>query len=134
MVQLNKNVHLNADAPNQNIREHAHNQENSQDRNVMQTYMRAIHKTPLLTAEDEVRLARKVQAGNQQAREQMIAANLRLVVKIAHEYNHFGLPLLDLVSEGNIGLIKAVEHFDPSKGGKLSTYAAWWIKQSIKRA
>ena len=134
MVQLNKNVHLNADAPNQNIRDHAQNQESSQDRNVMQTYMRAIHKTPLLTAEDEVRLARKVQAGNQQAREQMIAANLRLVVKIAHEYNHFGLPLLDLVSEGNIGLIKAVERFDPSKGGKLSTYAAWWIKQSIKRA
>ena len=100
----------------------------------MQTYMRAIHKTPLLTADDEVRLAHKVQEGNQQAREQMIAANLRLVVKIAHEYNHFGLPLLDLVSEGNIGLIKAVERFDPSKGGKLSTYAAWWIKQSIKRA
>ena len=134
MVQLNKNVHINADAPNQNIRDHAQNQESSQDRNVMQTYMRAIHKTPLLTAEDEVRLAHKVQEGNQQAREQMIAANLRLVVKIAHEYNHFGLPLLDLVSEGNIVFIKAVERFDPSKGGKLSTYAAWWIKQSIKRA
>ena len=91
-------------------------------------------KTPLLSADDEVRLAQQVQEGNQQAREQMIAANLRLVVKIAHEYNHFGLPLLDLVSEGNLGLIKAVERFDPSKGGKLSTYAAWWIKQSIKRA
>ena len=64
----------------------------------------------------------------------MIKANLRLVVKIAHDYEGFGLPLLDLISEGNIGLMKAVERFDPSKGGKLSTYGSWWIKQSIKRA
>ena len=68
------------------------------------------------------------------ARAKMIKANLRLVVKIAHDYGNLGLPLLDLVSEGNIGLMKAVERFDPAKGGKLSTYAAWWIKQSIKRA
>ncbi len=63
----------------------------------------------------------------------MIRANLRLVVKIAHDYENFGLPLLDLISEGNIGLMKAVERFDPAKGGKLSTYGSWWIKQSIKR-
>lgn len=64
----------------------------------------------------------------------MITANLRLVVKIAHDFGNYGLPLLDLISEGNIGLMKAVERFDPNKGGKLSTYASWWIKQSIKRA
>src|ERR1700747_1600392 len=64
----------------------------------------------------------------------MIKANLRLVVKMAHNYSNLGLPLLDLISEGNLGLMKAVERFDPAKGGKLSTYGAWWIKQSIKRA
>jgi RNA polymerase primary sigma factor len=79
-------------------------------------------------------LAALIQQGDHKAREKMIKANLRLVVKIAHDYSNFGLPLLDLISEGNIGLIKAVERFDPAKGGKLSTYAAWWIKQSIKRA
>ncbi len=106
----------------------------STDRNVMRTYMQEIGKTPLLTQEEEVKLAKKIQTGDKTARDQMISANLRLVVKIAYDYNNFGLPLLDLISEGNIGLIKAVERFDPSKGGKLSTYAAWWIKQSIKRA
>ncbi len=64
----------------------------------------------------------------------MIRSNLRLVVKIAHDYKNYGLPVMDLISEGNIGLIKAVERFDPEKGGKLSTYASWWIKQGIKRA
>jgi len=97
-------------------------------------YLREIGQTPLLTREEEVKLARKIKRGDQAARQHMIKANLRLVVKIAHDYSNYGLPLLDLISEGNIGLMKAVERFDPKKGGKLSTYAAWWIKQSIKRA
>lgn len=100
----------------------------------LQLYLREIRKTPLLTIQEEIDLAARIQQGDLEARAQMIRANLRLVVKIAYDYNNFGLPLLDLISEGNIGLIKAVERFDPSKGGKLSTYAAWWIKQSIKRA
>jgi RNA polymerase primary sigma factor len=87
-----------------------------------------------LTPEQEVKLAHQIKRGDQQAGAEMVRANLRLVVKIARDYANFGLPVLDLISEGNIGLMKAVERFDPKKGGKLSTYAAWWIKQSIRRA
>jgi RNA polymerase primary sigma factor len=97
-------------------------------------YLREISQVPLLTPQEEVKLAAQIKRGNKKAREMMIKANLRLVVKIAHDFSNYGLPLLDLVSEGNIGLMKAVERFDPMKGGKLSTYASWWIKQSIKRA
>ncbi|MGB0154773.1 MAG: sigma-70 family RNA polymerase sigma factor [Verrucomicrobiales bacterium] len=97
-------------------------------------YLREIGKTALLTREEEVELADRIKKGDKEARAHMIKANLRLVVKIAQDYANYGLPLLDLISEGNIGLMKAVERFDPNKGGKLSTYAAWWIKQSIKRA
>ena len=97
-------------------------------------YLREIGQVKLLTPEEEVELAARIKKGDKRAREQMIKATLRLVVKIAHDYEGFGLPLLDLISEGNIGLMKAVERFDPSKGGKLSTYGSWWIKQSIKRA
>ena len=97
-------------------------------------YLREISQVPLLTTRDEVKLAGQIKRGNKKAREKMITANLRLVVKIAHDFGNYGLPLLDLISEGNIGLMKAVERFDPKKGGKLSTYASWWIKQSIKRA
>lgn len=104
------------------------------ERSNLQLYLQEIGKTPLLTVEDEIRLAKRIKRGDTAARNHMIQANLRLVVKIAMDYKDFGLPLLDLISEGNIGLIKAVERFDPAKGGKLSTYAAWWIKQSIKRA
>ncbi len=104
------------------------------DRSNLQLYLQEIGKTPLLTIDEEVKLARRIRKGDKAARDHMISANLRLVVKISMDYKDFGLPLLDLISEGNIGLIKAVERFDPRKGGKLSTYAAWWIKQSIKRA
>jgi RNA polymerase primary sigma factor len=97
-------------------------------------YLREIGQIALLTPQEEITLAARIKKGDKEARAIMIRANLRLVVKIAHDYNNLGLPLLDLISEGNIGLMKAVERFDPAKGGKLSTYAAWWIKQSIKRA
>lgn len=97
-------------------------------------YLREIGQVKLLTPQEEIELAAKIKRGDKRAREQMIKANLRLVVKIARDYEGIGLPLLDLISEGNIGLMKAVERFDPAKGGKLSTYGSWWIKQSIKRA
>ena len=87
-------------------------------------YLREIMQTPLLTAQQEIELAARIKKGDQKARAWMIKANLRLVVKIAHDYLHLGLPLLDLISEGNIGLMKAIERFDPAKGGKLSTYGA----------
>jgi RNA polymerase primary sigma factor len=97
-------------------------------------YLREIGQVKLLTPQEEIQLAARIKKGDKKAREQMIKANLRLVVKIARDYEGIGLPLLDLISEGNIGLMKAVERFDPNKGGKLSTYGSWWIKQSIKRA
>jgi RNA polymerase primary sigma factor len=97
-------------------------------------YMREIAKTTLLTPDEEIELAARIAKGDERARARMIESNLRLVVKIAKDYANYGVPLVDLISEGNIGLIRAVEKFDPNKGGKLSTYAAWWIKQSIKRA
>jgi RNA polymerase primary sigma factor len=97
-------------------------------------YMRDAVEVPLLSIEEEIALAARIKRGDSGAREHMIRANLRLVVKIARDYDGFGLPLLDLINEGNIGLMKGVERFDPAKGGKLSTYASWWIKQSIRRA
>jgi RNA polymerase primary sigma factor len=100
----------------------------------LQLYMQEIGKTPLLTREEEIKLASRVRRGDKRAREQMINANLRLVVKISYDYANFGMPLLDLINEGNIGLMKAVERFNPKKGAKLSTYAALWIRQSIRRA
>lgn len=100
----------------------------------LRLYLRDASETPLLTPAEEIVLAKRIRRGDTAAREHMIKANLRLVVKIAHDYDGMGMPILDLINEGNIGLMRAVERFDPRKGAKLSTYAAWWIKQSIKRA
>ncbi len=100
----------------------------------LKLYLREISQFPLLTPREEITLAAKIKRGDKKARDLMINANLRLVVKIAHDYDGLGLPLLDLINEGNIGLMKAVGRFNPAKGGKLSTYGSWWIKQSIKRA
>ena len=100
----------------------------------LQLYLNEIGLVKLLTPKEEIALARRIKRGDQRAREDMIKANLRLVVKIARDYAGLGLPLLDLINEGNIGLMKGVERFDPRKGAKLSTYASWWIKQHIKLA
>ena len=97
-------------------------------KDTIQLYLRDIGEIPLLTREEEVALAKKAAAGDEQAGQEMIKANLRLVVKIARRYAHLGLPLLDLIEEGNLGLMRAVEKFDVSMGNKLSTYAAWWIR------
>jgi RNA polymerase primary sigma factor len=100
----------------------------------LKRYLQEIGQFSLLTPPQEIELAKKIKKGDTAARERMINANLRLVVTIARDYANLGLPLLDLISEGNIGLTKAVERFEPTKGAKLSTYAMWWIKQAIKRA
>lgn len=97
-------------------------------------YLNEIGESRLLTAEEEVHYARLAQGGEAHARERMIVCNLRLVVKIARRYVNRGLPLLDLIEEGNLGLIRAVEKFDPERGFRFSTYATWWIRQTIERA
>ncbi len=101
----------------------------------LQIYLRQIHEVPLLTADEEKELARRIiHHSDGAARERMVRANLRLVVNIAKHYVNRGMTLLDLIEEGNIGLMKAVEGFDPENGARFSTYASWWIKQAIKRA
>jgi len=101
----------------------------------LQLYLRQINDSPLLTADEEKALARKIINDNDpMARERMVRSNLRLVVNIAKNYVNRGLSLPDLIEEGNIGLLKAVEGFDPENGSRFSTYASWWIKQAIKRA
>src|SRR5437870_10591811 len=100
----------------------------------LETYLREINETPLLTAQQEKDLAYRIAKGDQAARDQMVRANLRLVVNIARGYAGKGLALQDLIEEGNLGLLRAVEGFDPSMNTRFSTYASYWIKQSIKRA
>jgi RNA polymerase primary sigma factor len=100
----------------------------------LRMWIRQISKSKILTHEEEVELARRIEQGDQEAREELINANLRLVVSVALKYKNYGVPLADLIQEGNIGLIKAVEKFDYRKGYKFSTYAIWWIRQAILRA
>jgi RNA polymerase primary sigma factor len=100
----------------------------------LQLYLREINETRLLTADEEISLARRIRKGDLQARDEMIRSNLRLVVSIAKNYTRRGLSLLDLIEEGNLGLLRAVEKYDPTQGCRFSTYASWWIRQSIKRS
>lgn len=100
----------------------------------LETYLREINETALLTADEEKMLSRRISAGDALARDRMVRANLRLVVNIARGYSGKGLPLPDLIEEGNLGLLRAVEGFDPDMNTRFSTYASYWIKQSIKRA
>lgn len=104
------------------------------DNDTMKLYMQNISQYQLVNPEEEAELAAEIAAGSEEARSTLIRSNLRLVVKIAHDFKGYGLPMLDLISEGNIGLMRAVEKFDPAKGAKLSSYAAWWIKQAMRRA
>jgi len=100
----------------------------------MKAYMQDVGHLPLVSREEEVELAAGIARGDEASRARLIRSNLRLVVKIAHDFRGLGLPLVDLISEGNIGLMRAVDKFDPDKGAKFSSYAAWWIKQSMRRA
>ncbi len=100
----------------------------------IKSYIKEVRKIPLLTAKEEVDLSKRAQRGDKEARDHMIRANLRLVINIAKKYMYLGIPLMDLIEEGNVGLMKAVEKFNPNKGFRFSTYAAWWIKQSITRS
>src|SRR5262249_22546334 len=106
----------------------------SKSHGALKKYLQDLGRVPLLTPDEEIELGRKIRNGDAAARERMIHANLRLVVTIARDYVNFGLPLPDLISEGNIGLMEAVGRFDPEKGSRLSTYASWWINRAIQRA
>ena len=100
----------------------------------IKAYLKDIRHIPLLTATTELALAKRVKKGDKKAREEMIRSNLRLVINIAKQYSSYGVPLLDLIEEGNLGLMKAVAKFDPKLGYRFSTYATWWIKQHVTRA
>ena len=102
--------------------------------NGLSTYLAEISRIPLLSTSDEIRLAKRAQRGDGEARHKLIVSNLRLVVSIAKKYLYYGLPLLDLIEEGNLGLMKAVDRYDPTRGCKFSTYATWWIRQAVTRS
>lgn len=123
-------AHLSTKPDNKrDIRERA-----SRSDNPIRTYFGEISRVPLLTREDEVTLSKRIETGDKRAKEELAEANLRLVVSIAKKYRGCGLPFLDLIQEGNLGLMKAIEKFDYTKGYKFSTYATWWIRQAILRA
>ena len=103
-------------------------------KNPLRTYFDEIGKVQLLTREEEVKLAKKIEEGDKKAKKRLASANLRLVVSVAKKYRNYGLPFLDLIQEGNVGLMKAIEKFDWRKGYKFSTYATWWIRQAILRS
>ena len=107
-------------------------EEKSSSLDATQIYLSEIGFSPLLSAEEEVYFSRLALKGDEASRKRMIVSNLRLVVKISRRYNNRGLPLLDLIEEGNLGLIRAVEKFDPERGFRFSTYATWWIRQTIE--
>ena len=100
----------------------------------LSTYLAEISKIPLLSTSEEIRLAKRARKGDAEARHKLIVSNLRLVVSIAKKYLYYGLPLLDLIEEGNLGLMKAVARYDPMRGCKFSTYATWWIRQAVTRS
>ncbi len=100
----------------------------------LRKYVNEASRTPLLTRQEEIELSKRIKGGDRAARDHMVKANLLLVVKMAYDYTGRGLPIEDLIAEGNTGLIKAAERFEPAKGGKFSTYAVWWIRQSMKRS
>lgn len=105
-----------------------------QDSESLELYLRDISSSKPLSAEEEVRLARKIKAGDQRARDKLVAANLRLVVRVARQYQNRGIPLANLISAGNMGLMNAVERFDGARGVKFISYAMWWIRQSIQKS
>jgi len=100
----------------------------------LKTYLKEVRTIPLLTADEEITLSKRIKKGDEQARKKMIRSNLRLVINIAKRYMYLGIPFLDLIEEGNLGLMKAVDKFNPRKGFRFSTYGAWWIRQAITRS
>lgn len=125
---------MHASSDNSDFYQATKTQPASKQLDATQIYLSEIGFSPLLSAQEEIKYAREAIAGVKASRERMIVSNLRLVVKIARRYNNRGLALLDLIEEGNLGLIRAVEKFDPERGFRFSTYATWWIRQTIERA
>lgn len=133
-LQVRTNTKLKSIAPQKMYSESCSNDEASYNADIQEQYLKDIRKIPLLSKEEEIHYGRLARQGNAAARRKMIESNLRLVVKIARRYLKSDLPLLDLIEEGNLGLMHAVEKFDPEKGFRFSTYSAWWIQQNIERA